>query len=929
MNTLQLSSQGIAARLLRGFLLVALLPLLTITSLTYFISDQALRQSVTLRLRQVADSKVNAIEAYARERKNDVAILSANPVILGSIEELRAAAQRDGFNTPGYQQAQADLSLFLSDYIERAGYDDLFLINADGALLHSVNRPGRAGVNYNDPMQRGTQLAQTFDRARTLIDTEISDFAIDPESNQPAAYVAAPVFANGVNIGVVALQVRNATIYGAVNDTTSLGTTGETIAASLNQREIIVVNPLRNDPEGSYARVFALDNPQVGVLQQAAQGVKGDGVTTDYRGVETVGAWRYIPSMRWGMLVKIDTSEAYAPIVRYQQALFVLGGITLLATMILGLLTARSIYRPLQVLRDAVRRISAGDLNQRVPVSGNDEIAELSGSFNKMTADLQALYASIEAKIDLRTQELRASNTQLAEARSVAEEANRAKSAFLSNMSHELRTPLNAIIGYSELLIEEAIETENEAQANDLNKIHSAGRHLLALINDILDLSKIEAGKMELYLERFKLNDLLQDVMSTIKPMVEKKQNRLVIEADANLGEMHADLVKTRQILYNLLSNASKFTEHGTIKLLVTRPTRPELGEGSLVTFEVSDSGIGMNDEQLARLFQPFTQAEASTARKFGGTGLGLTISRHFSRMMGGDISVSSTPGVGSVFTVTLPLDVAEATRPTLAEPLPTPLIPAAQQSNTILVIDDDETARDLIKRSLSAQGFYVITAPDGSEGLRLAREIQPVAITLDVTMPGVDGWTVLGRLKEDPTTADIPVIMLTMVEERNLGFALGAADYLTKPVAWDRLTAALKRHQRSDSQTVLIIEDDGDTREMLAQMLEKAGWHVAGVASAEAGLKLLESELPALILLDLTLPGMDGLMFAQTLRRSDRWRNIPIIVITAADLSAVERAELNSYVETVLAKGATSRDALLSEVRALMPSSVAKSLEE
>jgi signal transduction histidine kinase/DNA-binding response OmpR family regulator len=935
MNTLHIGNRRIAARLLGGFILVALLPLLIIISLTYFISEQALREAITTRLRQIADSKVNAIEAYARERKNDVAILSANPVIMRSIEDLLSAVERDGFNTPGYREAEQKLSPFLRDYIERAGYDDMFLISADGSLLHSVNRPGRAGLNYYAPLQNNSQLALTFDRARTLIDTEISDFAIDPESNQPTAYIAAPVFRNGVNIGVVALQVRNATIYGSVNDTTSLGNSGETVVGTLTEQAVVIINPLRNDPDGKFARSLPRGTGQAVVLQQAAEGVRGDGVTIDYRGVETVGAWRYIPSMRWGMLVKIDTSEAYAPVIRYRQALIVLGSITLIAALAFGTLMARSIYRPLEVLRNAVRRISSGDLNQRVPEVGNNEITELSRSVNKMATDLQALYASIEAKVEARTQELQASNAQLAEARALAEEANKAKSAFLSNMSHELRTPLNAIIGYSELLIEEAVETENEAQANDLNKIHSAGRHLLALINDILDLSKIEAGKMELYLERFRLNDLLNDVTSTIKPLVEKKQNQLIVEASADPGEMYADLVKTRQILFNLLSNASKFTEKGIVTLRVTTGKQQPASYNQqtngvqspntvpFISFEVTDTGIGMTTEQLGRLFQPFTQAEASTARKFGGTGLGLTISRHFSRMMGGDIVVSSSVGSGSVFTVTLPLDVEAATRPPAAQPLPVPALPLDSQQQTILVIDDDPVARDLLERYLTGQGFYVIAAPDGNEGLRLARELQPVAITLDVTMPGVDGWTVLGRLKADPQTASIPVIMLTMVEERNLGFALGAADYLTKPVAWDRLSAALKRHRSSDSQAVLIIEDDTDTRQMLIQMLEKGGWHATGVPSAESGLKFLNTEVPALILLDLTLPGMDGLTFAQTLRRNDRWRNIPVIVITAADLSAVERAELNSYVETVLEKGATSRDALLNEVRSLVGTQV------
>ncbi len=923
MNLLLMPGKRIASRLLWGFLLVALLPLLIITSLTYLISDQALRSSVATRLQQIADSKVNKVETYARERQNDVSILAVNPVIVSSLKGLAAAEAVFGFSSPGYQQAQADLSPFLSTYVARAGYADMFLISPEGDLLHMVSRPGRAGLNYYDPLQRNGQLAQTFDRAQTLLETEISDFELNSELAQPAAYIAAPVLSEGISIGVIALQVRNDEIYHTVNDLTGLGGSGETLIATLSGNTVVIVNPLRNGNNTPFSQVFSLGSAQEQALQQAVQGVKGSGITEDYRGVETVGTWRYVPSMRWGMLVKIDTSEAYAPIVRYRQALLMLGGVTLALALAIALLTARSIYRPVEVLGAAVRRISDGDLSQRVPESGDDEIGALSRSFNKMTADLQMIYAGIEAEVDARTQELRASNLQTEEARAAAEEANRAKSAFLSNMSHELRTPLNAIIGYSELLIEEALESENEAQSSDLNKIHSAGRHLLSLINDILDLSKIEAGKMELYLERFTINDLLHEVAGTIAPLIEKNRNQLLIDAAPDLGQMFADLVKTRQILFNLLSNASKFTEAGSIALRVTRVKHADfsvLNTSFSMRFEVTDTGIGMTAEQLEKLFQPFTQADASTSRKFGGTGLGLTISRHFSRMMGGDIVVSSTAGRGSTFTVTLPVDVAEATRP-LGSPS-SPLLsslPAPSSEATVLVVDDDHTARDLIQRYLVSQGFQVAAAADGAEGLRLARELRPVAITLDVTMPGVDGWTVLEQLKADPATAAIPVIMLTMLEERNLGFALGAADYLTKPVAWDRLSAALKRHRRAEGQTVLIVEDDDSTRQMLRQMLERAGWQVADAASGEAGLERLAAQPADLILLDLTLPGINGLTFAQTLRRSDTWRNIPIIVITAADLSPVERAELNSYVEAVLEKGATSRDALLSEVRALM----------
>ncbi len=506
--------------------------------------------------------------------------------------------------------------------------------------------------------------------------------------------------------------------------------------------------------------------------------------------------------------------------------------------------------------------------------------------------------------------------TELSRARQAAEEASSAKSQFLANMSHELRTPLNAIIGYSEMLEEEVADIGHEELAPDLRKIRSAGRHLLALINDILDLSKIEAGKTELYLEDFEIGATVDDVATTIRPLVDKNANRLVVRSDAP-GMMHGDLTKVRQMLLNLLSNACKFAEHGTITLEVERG--PGAGGADEIRFRVSDSGIGMTPAQMSRLFEAFSQAESSTSKKYGGTGLGLAITRQFARMMGGDVTVESEPGRGSTFTIRLP---ARARAP--VENGVGAAAAGSGRAGTVIVIDDSAQARELIRRFLVDEGFRVLEAASGEAGLALARQEPPDAITLDVLMPGMDGWAVLAALKADPVLAGVPVIMVTMLDDRNLGFALGASDFMTKPIDRERLRALLARYRREGSGDVLVVEDDLPTRELLRRQLQADGWSVTEAENGRAGLTALERAVPSLILLDLMMPVMDGCQFAAELRKRDAWRGIPVIVITAKDLTAEERRALNGDVQGVLQKGAFSREDLLREIHHLMGTTVA-----
>jgi len=509
--------------------------------------------------------------------------------------------------------------------------------------------------------------------------------------------------------------------------------------------------------------------------------------------------------------------------------------------------------------------------------------------------------------------DLKLASHELERARDRAVEANQAKSRFLANMSHELRTPLNAVIGYSEMLAEDAEDLGQPDFVDDLGKIRGAAKHLLNLINDVLDISKIEAGRMELFVENFSLADVLDAVLNQMRPAFDASENRFSLTRHDDAPAMlRADLTKLRQVLFNLLSNANKFTQNGEVTLTVARE---DAAKGPCVRFDVVDTGIGMTPEQVARLFRPFVQGDASTTRKYGGTGLGLAISRHFCEMMGGQLSVRSAPGEGSAFTVRMPLEVRrEAT-----EPVPTyaPSVDAVAAGPEILVIDDDHTIHEILERTLTRGGYRVTHATTGEVGLGLASSRQPAAIVLDVMMPGMDGWSVLADLKSRPRTQNIPVLMLTIVDEKERGYSLGAADYLTKPVERPRLLQALARFRRPlGARPVLVVEDDAPTRELMRRTLEAEGWLVSEAENGRVGLERLGERQPDVIVLDLMMPEMDGFEFLDRLRKQPETAEIPVVVATAKELTVAERSLLERSVHRVLQKGTYELEELLSLVR-------------
>ena len=572
-------------------------------------------------------------------------------------------------------------------------------------------------------------------------------------------------------------------------------------------------------------------------------------------------------------------------------------GFVIIAALAVGILssvtTAKAVTRPLAALTRDLVALGEGDLrpsNLTAEISGAAEYEVLAQAFANTRHRLSALLDAMKQR-----------TAELEEAKILADAANQTKSEFLANMSHELRTPLNAIIGYSEILSEDAKDSGHSEYLPDLNKIRSSGKHLLGLINDILDLTKIEAGRMEMFLETFDVTQLIQDVAETVQPLLDKNTNSLTVNVPATVGAIHADQVKVRQMLLNLLSNASKFTKEGVVALSVDREV--VINGEDVFVFRVRDTGIGMSPEQLSRLFQPFMQAESSTTKRFGGTGLGLAITKHLAELMGGSVTVESELGRGTTFTVRLP------NSPLSSDDAPdsTGVVSDSSDANaaTVLVIDDEPSARDMITRMLVKDGYRVVTAANGAEGLRIAAEVAPDVITLDIMMPGMDGWAVLSKLKADPVLAAIPVVVATIIDDRNLSVSLGAAGYITKPIDREHLSEVVRRVRSTPGlKNVLIVEDDADARKLMRRLFEKEGWSVAEAENGSVALAAIESSPPSLVLLDLMMPVMDGFEFIEQLRKRSTGRDIPVVVHTAKDLTDQDRQRLRGSVDNVLQKG-------------------------
>ncbi|PIQ95452.1 MAG: hybrid sensor histidine kinase/response regulator [Nitrospinae bacterium CG11_big_fil_rev_8_21_14_0_20_56_8] len=559
----------------------------------------------------------------------------------------------------------------------------------------------------------------------------------------------------------------------------------------------------------------------------------------------------------------------------------------------------------------------------------------------------------LEETVRLRTKELEDQASSLREeiiarqlveeslviAKEEAEAAARAKSEFLANMSHEIRTPLNAILGYGEILQYECKKLNLNEFLDDLKSIESAGRHLLSLINDVLDISKIQAGRMDFHFETFRVIDLVDDVISTIRIHASKNDNALEVFYEGLLDTMVSDPARVRQILINLLGNACKFTHGGSITLKVSRKMDGDL---DCIYFSVADTGIGIHPDKIDSLFHEFSQGDSSTTRKYGGTGLGLVISRRLSEMLGGDILVRSQHQMGSTFTLWLPVDGAmtregrkQAVRKSLedqhiflhrgesggvASSTPAKALKQEEEKDrreSVVVIDSDPLVCDLVRRFLEKEGVRVETATRGDEGIKWVQKIQPDLIVLDVMLAELEGWQTLERLKADPHVSSIPVVVLTLLDEKEKALSEGASEFLNKPLDWDKFLSIFKKYRKSRiASSILLVEDDPANRDTLTRLLSRQGWKVRTAINGNAALEEIKHSAPGVLLIDLMMPSMDGFELIDILGADEKYSSIPIIVLTAKELNTEDLARLRPRVSSILQKGVYTRNELFQALR-------------
>lgn len=913
----------IIPRLLLGFLLLAPLPLAGLTWLYIQAFANTLQQSELESLSTLADKKAEQINTYINERMIDGQLL-AKSFVTHDLLQLHVVKNTDSQTSGSKEKLYHD---YFRTLFETVGYYDLLLIDVEGNVVFSIRHEPDFGTNLNTGPYRDTALANAHREAVALLDTQITQaHAYEPSRGKPAIFVVTPMFTEGKAIGTLALQIDLDKLTAVTGDTTGLGNTGETILAQLDNGEALYVGALRNIPDAAFHHRVPLGKLDK-TMQSALAGEHGKGISRDYANTEVIGAWRYLPALRWGMVVKMDSSEAFAPLYRLQRLSVVALGFLLLIAGMVALFFGRTLIAPIRQLIFATEQIAGGDLNRRVPLVGCDEFRQLAVSFNTMTERLQFQYENMERRVEQRTADIQSAMGQLNEAQHIAQvgsweldltdnaliwsdeiyhlfeidknrfeanyeaflnaihpedrdavnaayvhslqtrepyemthrllmpdgrvkyvtercasyfdtgnrpvrsvgtvqdvtelkqaelalkqlneelelrvkqrtdlllhakeeadRANNAKSEFLSRMSHELRTPMNAIMGFAQLLEADQETQLTLDQADNVREIRRASQHLLELINEVLDLTRIETGRIELSLEPVEVPPLIAECSALLQPLMSERRIELKLDI-GGIGSVQADRLRLRQTLLNLLSNAVKYN-HDDGSVRVSGQTSAD----GWIRIAVCDSGRGIAIESLPRLFKPFERIE-SAYDGIEGTGIGLALSKRLVEAMGGKIGVESAVGRGSTFWIELPEAQAKEYQPSAAT-ADIVIQNSYISAHTVLYIEDNPANLRLVRKVISTHTrLSMIDARTAEQGLELAKAHNPALILLDINLPGMSGFEALRHLKNDPMTCDIPVIAISanaMERDVKKGLAAGFVDYLTKPLDIPKLLAVL-----------------------------------------------------------------------------------------------------------------------------------------
>jgi signal transduction histidine kinase/CheY-like chemotaxis protein len=872
-----------------GFLLVGVVPLVLFGAqrISALFADQ--NASIQEKHQPMAQSLAEAIYGYLSDQKS--AIESTASQIASDNDASLAHLNDSTFNPTHLNQELAAahsaqpslLQLYVGNLSGRAvAAAPPAVVGLDYSQWNYVKQvlnPGRIGATYSDAV-------------RTRGDASVA-----------AVVIAVPILNAqrhllGFLAGTVDLsEVQRLSTY------SQIGQNGQAVVVDRQGR---VISHPRLD-----WRMEAKDLSSSGIFQQSLGHDTGVVWYTDPDGnVARVAGFATVPVVGWKVWVSqpvADLRSELSPLIVSTLEWML---VAIVLALVLGFVAATWISRPVVELTRAAGRIAQGDIKTPVTVKERfaaREMRELAQTFSQMAHQLSAAYQTLEEKVTQRTAELQSANQELAR-------ANKLKSEFLANVSHELRTPLSAIIGFSQILLDGIDGPINEEQQQDILQVNKSGQSLLALINQILDLSKIEAGKMELVLERVELPTLIGSVLESISPLAQEKGLRIDTRFASGLPAAEVDPTRLKQILINLLSNAVKFTERGHIEVIAQ-------ASGRMVRIAVKDTGIGISAEAQKVIFEEFVQGDGSSTRRHGGTGLGLSIVRKLVEMHGGAITVVSEPGLGSTFTFTVP--AWAATQGTLGPPAPRSIARRPNQGlpgSGILVVDDDPSVRQLISRHLEQEGWKTIQASNATDALQLARESRPILITLDVMMPDASGWYVLEKLREDSRTAGIPVLVVTIVEDQRLVFGLGAADYLGKPYQREALIKKIHRLlPELDGKRVLVVDDDAEARIILSRILTDEHVEVALATSGDQAMAMIAENRPDLVLLDLMMPGMSGFEVAARLRTHPETASIPVMIVSAKELTAEDLMTLGDNVQRFVAKGTVDPQGLVNAVRQLL----------